>query len=124
MFREFSEKLMEKSRHNKETMEWEVEKFRADMERKNGKLPSPQQVDFFVTNMEFTQRDSSAPWQIRAVGTKPGAKLGMGFVAGLKWKTRMMAAMNGIPTIQALRWDYASDIFIIVLFVSMMLRTG
>ena len=67
---DIAEKVLEKGRHKPDYLEREMKKWKEDMEREHGTVPTTKNIDFFVTNVEFTRNVSTSSWRIRE-GSNP-----------------------------------------------------
>jgi len=122
-FKEDTDKLLERGRHNPEYLEREMKSWKENFEREHGSLPKSSAMDFVVTNVEFTRRDSNTSWRISSVSTKSGRNLNLDPLSSFKWRFRMAASLRpGIPFMSLLRYDLATDLLIIVLMLSLLIK--
>lgn len=78
------EKVAEKGQHDPEYMERAMLKWKDDFSKDHGSVPLMKNIDFFVTNVEFTRIEStssssSSSWRIRE-GSKPSFPLRIVFL--------------------------------------------
>ena len=59
------EKVVDKGQHNPEYMEREMLKFKEEFAKNHGSVPQMKDIDFRVTNVEFTRVESTSSWRIR-----------------------------------------------------------
>ena len=57
--------VVDKGKHNPEYLEREMIKWKEDFSREHGSVPNIKDIDFFVTNVEFTRNESTSSWRIR-----------------------------------------------------------
>jgi len=114
--------VVDKGKHNPEYLEREMIKWKEDFSREHGSVPNIKDIDFFVTNVEFTRNESTSSWRISSVSTKSGINLKLDPLSLFKWRLRMAFSLNmkeeNMGFMSILRLDLATDLLIIMLFLS------
>jgi len=121
------EKVVDKGQHNPEYMEREMLKFKEEFAKNHGSVPQMKDIDFRVTNVEFTRVESTSSWRISSVSTKSGKNLKLDPLSLFKWRFRMAIFLNARagspPFMSLLRWDMATDLLLITMIVASLFNT-